>query len=220
MRAGDFSEVAAAYPTFKLYNPFSDRTGAAREQWTNNIVPAQYISAIAQNVMKFYPAVNSAKDLNSNLLFDDYEQLRQEFQKRDNFDLKINWQLKPTAMVWGKVGYMNNEGSGSEFYLGFDDPSVGDTRVILTTFGTTWTLGPSTVLDANFGMSRQDQTVLPPDLDQPYGLQSRHPGHERPDGSEERTGSRASKAAAIRSATRRAGSRCGARRSATPAPSP
>jgi hypothetical protein len=30
MRAGDFSEVAAAYPTFKLFNPFSDPTGAAR----------------------------------------------------------------------------------------------------------------------------------------------------------------------------------------------
>ncbi len=180
MRAGDFSEVAAAYPTFKLYNPFSDRTGAAREQWTNNIVPAQYLSSIAQNVMKFYPAVNSAKDLNSNLLFDDYEQLRQEFQKRDNLDLKINWQLKPTAMIWGKLGYMDNEGSGSEFYLGFDDPSVGDTRVILTTFGTTWTLGPSTVLDANFGMSRQDQTVLPPDMDQPYGLQLGIPGTNDP----------------------------------------
>ena len=125
MRAGDFSEVAAAYPTFKLFNPFSDRTGAAREQWTNNIVPAQYITSIAQNVMKFYPAVNSAKDLNSNLLFDDYEQVRQEYQKRDNFDLKINWQVKPTAMVWGKIGYMDNQGSGTEFYLGFDDPSSG-----------------------------------------------------------------------------------------------
>ena len=55
MRAGDFSEVAAAYPTFKLFNPFSDRTGAAREQWTNNIVPAQYLSPIAQNVMQVLP---------------------------------------------------------------------------------------------------------------------------------------------------------------------
>ena len=43
MRAGDFSEVAAAYPTFKLFNPFSDRTGAAREQWTNNRIPTQYL---------------------------------------------------------------------------------------------------------------------------------------------------------------------------------
>ncbi len=170
MRAGDFSEVAAAYPAFKLFNPFTGAAGVGRDQWTDNKVPSQYLSAITQNAMtKFFPAVNSTKDLNSNLLLDDYTQLRNEYQKRDNLDLKINWQLKPTAMIWGKVGYMKNTGSGNNFYLGFDNPSVGDTRVILTTFGTTWTLGPSTVLDGNFGMSRQDQTVLPADYGTNYG---------------------------------------------------
>ena len=89
-----------------------------------------------------YPAVNSTKDLNSNLLLDDYTQLRDESQKRDNLDFKINWQLRPGAMVWGKFGYMKNEGTGNNFVLGFDNPSIGDTRSILTTFGTTWTLGP------------------------------------------------------------------------------
>jgi len=177
MRAGDFSEVAAAYPAFKLFNPYSDRTGVAREQWTNNIIPAQYLSSISQAVMsKFFPAVNSTRDLNSNLLLDDYTQLRNEYQKRDNVDFKVNWQIKPTAMIWGKYGYMKNKGTGSQFQLGFDNPSVGDTRVILTTFGTTWTLGPSTVLDGNFGMSRQDQTVLPADFGTNYGLQFGIPG--------------------------------------------
>ena len=177
MRAGDFSEVAAAYPTFKLYNPYSDRTGAAREQWADNKIPAQYLSPIAQAYMnQVYPAVNSTKDLNANLLLDDYTQLRDETQKRDNLDLKINYQLRPGAMVWGKVGYMKNKGSGNNFVIGFDNPSVGDTKVVLTTFGTTWTLGPSTVLDANFGMSRQDQTVLPADFGTNYGLQLGIPG--------------------------------------------
>jgi hypothetical protein len=166
--------------SFKLYNPFSDRTGAAREQWANNQIPSQYLSSIAQAAMMLFPAVNSTQDLNSNLLLDDFAQIRNEYQKRDNLDFKMNWQIKPTAMVWCKVGYMKNKGSGSEFYLGFDDPSVGDTSVKLVTFGTTWTLGPSTVLDGNFGMSRQDQTVLPPDMDQPYGLQLGIPGTNDP----------------------------------------
>ncbi len=167
-------------PAFKLFNPYTGTGGAGRDQWVDNKIPAQYMSSISQNVMKFYPAVNSTKDLNSNLLLDDYTQLREEFQQRDNFDFKMNYQLNPNAMVWGKVGVMDNEGSGSEFYLGFDDPSIGNTRVILTTFGTTWTLGPSMVLDANFGMSRQDQDVLPPDMDQPYGLQLGIPGTNDP----------------------------------------
>ena len=142
MRAGDFSEVAAAYPTFKLYNPFSDRTGAAREQWTNNQIPSQYLSSISQALLKFLPPVNSTKDLNSNLLLDDYTQLREEFQTRDNIDLKINWQIKPNGMIWGKLGYMKNKGSGTNFYLGFDNPSIGNTRVILTTFGHHLDAGP------------------------------------------------------------------------------
>src|SRR5512134_294031 len=50
MRAGDFSEVAAARTTFKLFNPFSDRTGANREQWTDNKMPSQYLSQISQNI--------------------------------------------------------------------------------------------------------------------------------------------------------------------------
>ena len=186
MRAGDFSEVAAAYPTFKLFNPFSDRTGAAREQWTNNVVPAQYLSAITQSAMtKFFPAVNSTRDLNANLILDDYSQLRNESQKRDNLDLKVNWQLKPTAMIWAKVGYMDNTGTGNNFYLGFDNPSIGDTTVKLLTFGTTWTLGPSTVLDGNFGISRQDQTVLPADYGTDYGIQLGIPGTNNPADSRE-----------------------------------
>jgi hypothetical protein len=180
MRAGDFSEVAAAYPTFKLFNPFSDRTGASREQWTDNKVPSQFLNPIAQNVMKFYPVVNSDRDLNSNLLLDDYTQLRNQFQTRDNVDLKINWQLNPSAMLWGKVGYMDNEGSGDNFILGFDDPSIGNTRVILTTFGTTWTVSPTMVIDGNFGMSRQDQDVLPPDFGTNYGIQLGIPGVNNP----------------------------------------
>jgi hypothetical protein len=181
MRAGDFSEVAAAYPAFKLFNPFSDRTGAARQQWTNNQIPGQFLSPIAQAMMaQFFPAVNSQRDLNSNLLFDDYSQEREESQKRDNLDLKVNWQLNPNANVWGKVGYMKNTGTGNNFYLGFDNPSIGDTRVILTTFGTTWTLGPTMVLDGNFGMSRQDQDVLPADFGTNYGLQFGIPGTNNP----------------------------------------
>jgi hypothetical protein len=181
MRAGDFSEWAAAYPNFKLFNPYTGANGVGREQWTNSIIPSQYLSAISQNHMKLiYPGVNSTRDLNNNLILDDYTQLRTEYQTRDNIDLKINWQIKPTAMIWGKLGYMDNEGSGNNFVLGFDDPSIGNTRVILTTFGTTWTLGPSTVLDANFGMSRQDQDVLPPDFGTNYGIQLGIPGTNNP----------------------------------------
>ncbi|MDO8835472.1 MAG: TonB-dependent receptor, partial [Vicinamibacterales bacterium] len=170
MRAGDFSEVAAAYPAFRLFNPNTGTNGTGRDQFTNNVIPSNLISPIAVAAMRFFPAVNSTRDLNSNLLLDDYTQLREEFQLRDNVDFKVNYQLNSNAMVWGKFGMMDNQGSGNSFVLGFDNPSTGDTRVYLGTFGTTWTLGPTAVLDANIGISRQNQTVLPPDYGTNYGL--------------------------------------------------
>ena len=41
MRAGDFSEVAAKYSAFKLFNPFTGTNGVGREQWTDNKIPSQ-----------------------------------------------------------------------------------------------------------------------------------------------------------------------------------
>jgi hypothetical protein len=92
----------------------------------------------------------------------------------------VNYQLQPGAMVWGKLGYMKNEGTGNNFVIGFDNPSIGDTEVVLTTLGTTWTLNQTTVLDANCGMSRQNQTVLPADFGTNYGLQLGIPGTNNP----------------------------------------
>ena len=218
MRAGDFSEVAAAYPAFKLFNPFSGTAGADREQWTDNKIPSQYLSPVAQNVLGFYPTPGqiSGKDLNSNLLLDDYTQLRNESQKRDNVDAKINWQIKPSLAVWGKYGEMKNKGTGNNFILGFDNPSIGDTRVILTTFGTTWTLSKDTVVDGNFGMSRQDQTVLPPDFGTDYGLNLGIRGTNNPNDPRESGLPTFENGYTIGSA--RTGCRCGVKKSTTPAP--
>ena len=42
MRAGDFSEVAAAYSSFKLYNPFTGGAGGVgREQFANYTIPGE-----------------------------------------------------------------------------------------------------------------------------------------------------------------------------------
>jgi hypothetical protein len=183
MRTGDFSEALAARSTFKLFNPYTGVNGVGREQWADNKIPAQYLSPIAQKLMAdFFPAANSTKDLNSNGIvgLDDYSQLREEKQKRDNVDAKITWQRSASHQIWGKFGMMKNKGTGNNFYLGFDNPSVGDTRVILSTVGTTWTVGPTMVMDANFGMSRQDQTVLPPDYGTNYGIQYGIPGTNDP----------------------------------------
>ena len=73
MRAGDFSEVAAAYSSFKLYNPYTGTAGGVgREQFPNYTIPSNLISPQAVAVLTYYPLPNSSQDLNSNQILDDY----------------------------------------------------------------------------------------------------------------------------------------------------
>lgn len=179
MRAGNFSEVAAAYSAFRLYNPYTGTGGTGRDQFADFVIPASMISPIAQAVMKYYPAVNTTRDLNSNGLLDDYQQERKVLVDRDNYDVKLTWQRSPSHSIWGKFAMLDAEVTDN-FILGFDNGSLGDTRVYVATAGHTWTLGPTLVLDGNVGMNRQDQTVTGADYGKNIGLDLGIPGTNDP----------------------------------------
>jgi len=177
MRAGDFSEVAAAYSSFKLYNPFTGGAGGVgREQFPNYTIPANLISPQAVASLNYAPLPNSTKDLNSNQIADDYVITRSQYQHRDNYDVKLTYQRNQSHSVWAKFGMLDNEGTGDNFILGFDNPSIGDTRTYVGGIGHTWTLSPTLVLDGNFGYLQMDQTVKGPDYGTNYGAELGIPG--------------------------------------------
>jgi hypothetical protein len=181
MRDGDFSEVAARYPAFGLYNPFTGGAGGVgREQFPNYQIPSNLISPIARAINQYYPAPNNPIDINGNGLADDYTVARRVKVDRDNIDLKVTWQRNTAHQIWGKFSMLDAEVIDN-FILGFDEGSIGDTRVYVPTFGHTWTLGPTMVLDSNFGMNRQDQFVTGPDYGQNIGLELGIPGTNGPD---------------------------------------
>jgi hypothetical protein len=170
MRTGDFSEVAAAYANFRLYNPFTGgAAGVGRELFPGNRIPSSMINPVAREVMQRYPLPN-AGDLNSNQLADDFQQFREVRADRDNYDLKMTWQRSAAHSVWGKFAMLDAEVIDN-FSLGFDNGSLGDTRVYVATAGHTWTLSPTLVLDGNFGANIQNQEVTGPDFGQDLGLQ-------------------------------------------------
>lgn len=181
MRNGDFREVAAQYPAFGLYNPFTGGAGGVgRQQFPNYQIPSNMISSIAQAINGYYPAPNSSVDINGNGLADDYTVAREVEVDRDNFDLKVTWQRNTAHQIWGKFSMLDAE-VVDNFILGFDEGSIGDTRVYVPTFGHTWTLSPTMVLDSSVGMNRQDQEVTGPDYGQNIGLDLGIPGTNGPD---------------------------------------
>ncbi|MEO5820006.1 MAG: TonB-dependent receptor, partial [Vicinamibacteraceae bacterium] len=170
MRTGDFGEVAAAYSTFRLYNPATGGAGGVgRELFPNNTIPASMINPVSRSVLDYFPLPNTAADLNSNQLADDYQQFREVQADRDNYDLKMTWQRNASHSVWGKVSMLDAEVIDN-FSLGFDEGSLGDTRVYVVGLGHTWTLSPTLVLDGNFGANIQNQTVTGPDYGDDLGL--------------------------------------------------
>ena len=184
MRLGDFSEVAAVYPTFNLYNPnttvVNPANGAvSRDTFGNFTIPGNMISPIAKAIMNFYPKVNSTRDLNSNSLLDDYVQLRTVKVDRGNYDAKLTWQRTNSHSIWGKFSTLRAN-VVDNFDLGFDNGSLGDTKVYVVSVGHTWTISPTLLLDGNFGYNRQDQHVTGPDFGKNIGLDLGIPGVNDP----------------------------------------
>jgi hypothetical protein len=176
MRNGDFGEVAAAYANFRLYNPFTGGAGGVgRALFPNSTIPSNLLNATARGVMAYYPMPNTSADLNSNQLPDDYTQFREVRVDRDNYDTKFTWQRNGAHSVWGKFAMLDAEVIDN-FVLGFDNGSLGDTRVYVATAGHTWTLSPTLVLDGNFGANIQNQTVTGPDYGTNIGLDLGIPG--------------------------------------------
>ncbi|HZF39588.1 MAG TPA: TonB-dependent receptor [Blastocatellia bacterium] len=177
MRNGDFTEVAAVFPNtptnlknFLLYNPATgDAGGTNRQTFDNFTIPGDRISPLAKAIMNLYPKVNSKIDLNRNGLLDDYAQAREVQVDRANYDTKITWQRTRNHSIWGKVSLLRAN-VVDNYILGFDQGSLGDTKVYVVGGGHTWTLSPTLLLDGNFGYYRMDQVVTGPDFGKNYGL--------------------------------------------------
>jgi carboxypeptidase family protein len=189
MRNGDFREVAAAYPEllpngavnpnrFRLYDPNTGAPGV-RTQFDNFTIPTERLSPIARAIMNYYPRVNSDKDLNSNFILDDYVQRREVQVDRANYDSKITWQRTKEHAIWGKFS-MLQANVVDTFILGFDQGSVGKTKVYVIGAGHTWTLSPTLLLDSNFGYYRMNQNTSGPDYGQNIGIELGIPGVNDP----------------------------------------
>ena len=180
MRAGDFSEVAAAYGSkFQLYNPFTGTGGTGRDVFPNFIIPSNLISPIAKATLAYYPLPNTSSDLNSNQVADDYSTPRTVMVDRDNYDTKFTYQRTAAHQIWGKFALLNANVTDN-YILGFDNGSLGHTRVYIGTVGHTWTLGHSMVLDGSFGLDIQKQHVTGPDFGKNIGIDLGIPGVNDP----------------------------------------
>jgi outer membrane receptor protein involved in Fe transport len=170
MRAGDFSEVLALNPNFRIYDPATgDANGNGRTAFPNAIVPAERISSISQEIQALIPLPNNAgtnNGLQNNLFV-----ARMPKAIRDNYDAKVNWNRTNAHQIWAKVSRMNASVQDL-FYLPFENAGGGDTEVTILTAGQTWTLSPTLLLDGNVGSNKMTHQSAGPDYGTNFGLET------------------------------------------------
>lgn len=170
MRNGDFSEVLAVTPTFRLFDPATGNVdGTGRTEFTGAVIPSTRITALAKQIQALFPAPNDPgtnNGLQNNLVI-----ARTPKADRDNYDFKVNWNRTSSHQFFAKFSTMQAKVSDI-FKLGIDGVGFGDTNVYVATVAHTWTLGSNTVLDGNIGMNRQDQTAQGGDFGTSFGSET------------------------------------------------
>ncbi len=171
LRFGDFSQAFNGDGTLQvIYDPMTGNAdGTGRTPFPGNVIPANRLSGIAQQVTGLYPEPNLPGNLsagNAGGAAINRNYVRQQDRKfdRNNYDFKINYNSSASNQFWGKYSRMGANVTSPQAYLGYDGALTGDTTVQMYTFGDTWTISPTMVFDATFGYSKMNHNSQESDL--------------------------------------------------------
>ena len=176
MRRGDFSDAFNNNGSLQLiYDPRTgDSDGRNRQPFPGNIIPAELIDPIAKRINAYYPLPNGPGNQDNF-----YKQTVSPF-RRNQYDVKVNWNRSSAHQVWGKIGIMDASVSNLQ-KLSFDGGGLGKTKTWVATIGQTFTPSPTLVIDSTIGYSLLDQWGYGPDYGTNYGLELGVPGTNGPD---------------------------------------
>lgn len=180
MRAGNFSDTSPGFGDRGIiYDPSTgvqsgSTAGSGRTPFPGNIIPANRISPIVQQIQSKMPAVTESGFRNSNyfatgnFLFD-----------RHTVDSKFNYNINERWTAYGRYSMllyeMNNPGmlgelGGTGISSAGGNTGVANGTTHSATIATTYVIRPNLVLDANFGYTTYGTKVEQDSLDTNIGL--------------------------------------------------
>jgi hypothetical protein len=171
IRTGDFS----AYTGLGLiYDPLTgDAEGNNRIPFKDNKIPASRISPIWAEIQKLCPLPNQRAS-DSYGLTDNYAASASTGMNRDNYDVKINYNLTSKLMIWGKYSdmeaYVYGAGALGELVgPALGQNGTGDVYIRIPTFGFNLTQSPTFLVDGVFGHTRFQNIAIGPDYGKNWG---------------------------------------------------
>ncbi len=173
-RTGDFSRVT---PISVVYDPASaaQNNNTARTPFPGNIVPQGRFNPIFPNIYRNMPLPNQVSVTDPFNLSGNYGVSGMLRLNRNQYDTKINYNVGPNMMVWGKYSRMDAPVQGVYPFGDLGGAALGtagqgDTTTQLVTGGFNKTFSPTFLMDGVFGYTRMDQFVGIPNVDRNVGL--------------------------------------------------
>ncbi|MFN3326548.1 MAG: carboxypeptidase regulatory-like domain-containing protein [Bryobacteraceae bacterium] len=179
LRQGDFSGISTVIRDPATGDP---ATGAGRQPFAGNVIPASRISPIAQRIQSYYPLPNITGQEANNYAIGATPQFNRNYN-----DVKINYNRTDGHQIWGRYGIMTALVGGRGIFgdavgpAPGSDPGLGDTQVQNTSIGHTLTISPRLLLDGVIGYQRQDQVVQGQDFGKDFSAELGLPGIGGPD---------------------------------------
>jgi len=184
MRAGDFSGRIGTNGQGVVYDPATGNPdGTGRQPLAGNRVPSARFSPQALKYLALVPNPNNVggtgftANATNGTFANNYFATGSGQLNRNNYDGKVNWNRNDKHTMFVKYSMLTAL-SGGRFGLGAaggggiaGDPGLGDTKQYLATIGTNYTITPTMLLDATWGMTRMDQTAQGDDFGTNFGSQ-------------------------------------------------
>lgn len=178
MRAGDFSNFIAPNTQGTVYDPATGTSTANRTPFPGNRVPSARFSSQALRLLQLVPQPNGEANqivgANRAISNNHFVAATGKFD-RTNYDWKANWNRNDKHTMFFKMSALDAD-VGGVFGLGEaggagvgGDNGTGFTRQYLGTVGTNYTISPTMLWDATFGLTNMDQTVQGADYGKNWG---------------------------------------------------
>ncbi|MDQ6675691.1 MAG: TonB-dependent receptor [Acidobacteriota bacterium] len=139
-----------------IYDPFTLDASGNRLPFPNNIIPANRIDKVAQNLLKYFPKPN-AVPTNAFTMQNNFFVSGKGVGDDDKFDSRIDQNFSDKFRLFARGSYDHGE---SVPFNGFGNigTSIGDGRNVSDLYNVTvngvYTLSPTTILNFNYGFAR------------------------------------------------------------------
>jgi hypothetical protein len=170
----DYLALPPAGGAIQIYDPASNETSlTGRTPFAGNIIPAGRLSQAAVNFFKLLPSPNVA----GAGIVNNYLASGSGPFNTNQFDVRIDDQLKPKLHIFGRYTYFGSELSGAPYFGAAGGPGFGNggfagtdsARDQSVAAGGDYVVSPSWLTDFRFGYYKIHLNEQGPDYTQPLG---------------------------------------------------